>query len=97
MSFIVWSIEMSLTNMELGPSFLVQFILKFKISMALTLYKLSLKLLSAVADPEFSKRGVWNLMLFSLYSASWQKKKSLVAKGGRTPCTTPEVLMHYFI
>ena len=47
--------KLSLAHIFYGN--LVKFILKFKISMAFTLYKLSLKLLSSVADQEFKKRG----------------------------------------
>jgi len=48
-SYVVWSVEISLTEIQRGN--LVQINFKFKISMTFTLYKLSLKLLSTVADP----------------------------------------------
>jgi hypothetical protein len=79
-SYFVWSIEMSFTESQLGPYFLqyenlVLLIFKFKISMVFTLYKLSLKLLSSVADPEFCKLT--------------NKKRFLVPKGGWTPFPPP--------
>ena len=67
--------EMSLTEIEPGS---VQFIFKFKISMAFMLYKLSLKLLSSVADPEFSKRGARTRIFFNfpyILQVDKQKKR----------------------
>ena len=73
-SYAVWSIELSLAHIFNGN--LVQFMFKFKIPMAFTLYKLSLKLLSSVADPEFSKRRVPDL-IFSIFFKLTNKQTKL--------------------
>ena len=61
MSYVVWSIEMSLTEIQLDPYFRREFspiyFFKFKILMAFTLYKLSLKLLNSVAESRICKKG----------------------------------------
>ena len=84
--------EMSLTEIEPGS---VQFIFKFKISMAFMLCKLSLKLLSQWRIQNFQKGGprleIKKKFPYIL-QVDKQKKRVLVPKGGRTRLPHPWIL-----
>jgi hypothetical protein len=68
--------------------------------MAFTLYKLSLKLLSSVADPEFPQRGPGLYIYIPPYILQIDKVFWFL-KGDEplspTPGSSPEVLLNYFI
>jgi hypothetical protein len=88
-SYVVWSVEISLTEIQLDLYFLQEFSPKFR--------------WRTVADPEFSKRGALPRIFFILriFCKMTSKKGLLFLKRNGppapTPGSSPEVLLNYFI